>query len=230
MAQPGLHAVLALATRKTFSTQRWFALGLVFGALVPDLDGYPQAVATLAGNMDAHQAEAIFHRTLTHSLFFALFVGIAFYLVSLVRGGQDLRMFGLGATVGIAVLHIFVDIFVWFDGVGILWPLWSINLWEGISLPDSVGNLLRAANFFAFAAFFAYLAMLARRARVDLDYLPRLQIYLYAQLGLGVIFTVLAFVLSASIYNLADGAVLLLLAYPNALWVTWRMKETIEAA
>lgn len=230
MPQPGLHAVLALATRKTFSRQPGFALGLTFGALIPDADGYPQAVAILLGRMDPIEAEAIFHRTLTHSLFFALFIGLAFHLVSLVWANQPLRAFGWGLATGMAALHTFVDIFAWFDGVGLLWPLWSVNLWSGLTLPEAVKSLLRAGNFFAFAAFFAYLAALARRARTNTDYWPRLRLYTLVQLGLGVMFVVLALTLSAATYNLADGAAFLLLAYPNALWVTWRMREVIESA
>jgi membrane-bound metal-dependent hydrolase YbcI (DUF457 family) len=230
MPQPGLHAVLALATRNSFSRRPWFTLGLTFGALLPDADSYPQAFAIIIGRMNPVEAEAIFHRTLTHSLFFALAAGIAFYLASLRRGGQPLRIFGWGLATGIAVIHIFVDIFAWFDGVGILWPLWSINLWAWLSLPEIVTNLLRAGNFLAFAAFFAYLTILARQARTDLDYLPRLRLYMYIQLGLGLLFSGSAFILSAQAYNISDGALFLFWAYPNALWVTWQMKETIGAA
>jgi hypothetical protein len=144
--------------------------------------------------------------------------------------GKDLNNFGLGAATGLVLLHIFVDIFIWFNGVGILWPFWSINLWEWITLSGPVQNLIRAGNFYAFAAYFAYLAIIAGRARSDIGYLPRLRLYSYAQLGIGIIFTVLAFALPTSTYNLVDGAILLLLAYPNALWVTWRMRNTIEVA
>ena len=52
MPQPGVHAVLALATRKSFSTKKWFALGLVFGAMPPDADGYAQAYGVLVQKMD----------------------------------------------------------------------------------------------------------------------------------------------------------------------------------
>lgn len=229
MPQPGLHAVLALATRKSFSNQQWFALGLTFGALIPDVDSYPQAFAIVLGKMDPIVAEEVFHRTLTHSLLFGLSVGLAFTLVSLVHGDQALRTFGLGMATGIIVLHIFVDIFAWFDGVGILWPFWSVNLWAWLTLPEIVKNLLRAANFLAFAAYFAYLAVLARRTQTNAGYLPRLRLYAYAQIGLGIAFVVLAVVLPAKTYNFPDGLVFLLFAYPNALWVTWRMRETIEA-
>jgi membrane-bound metal-dependent hydrolase YbcI (DUF457 family) len=229
MPQPGLHAVLALATRKTFSTQKWFALGLTFGALLPDADGYPQAYAVLVNKMDPIEAEAIFHRTLTHSLFFAVALSLLFYLISLYRGGRSLRTFGFGLSTGMAVLHIFVDIFAWFDGVGILWPLWSVNLWGWLELSDIVKNLLRSANFLAFGIYFVYLASLARHARVNDDYLPRLRLYTYAQFGLGIVFTILAVFIPTKSYNIPDGAVFLFWAFPNVLWVTWKMREAIEA-
>jgi membrane-bound metal-dependent hydrolase YbcI (DUF457 family) len=230
MPQPGLHAVLALATRNGFSRQQGFALGLTFGALLPDADGYPQAAAIIIGRMDPVEAEAIFHRTLTHSLFFAVAVGVVFYILSVLYRSRPLRIFGWGLATGIAVIHIFVDIFAWFDGVGILWPLWSINLWSWLALPAIITNLLRAGNFLAFAAFFAYLAVLARQAKTNTGYLPRLRLYTYIQLGLGLLFTGLAFIMPATAYNIADGTLFLFWAYPNALWVTWRMQNTIAAA
>ena len=230
MPQPGLHALLALAVRKRLSARRWFALGLVFGSLLPDADGYPQAFAILVQKMDAQAAEALYHRTFTHTLFFPLAVVIALYLISLVRGGGALRVFGYGLAVGMALLHSVVDILGWFDGVGLLWPVWSVNLWGWLDLPDLVLKLLRAGNFWAFAGYFAYLSALARKAGTNADNLPRLRRFTYAQLALAIIFTGLAFVLPFKTYNLPDGAVFLLLAFPNALWVTWWMRETIEAA
>ncbi len=230
MPQPGLHAILALATRKTFSKQKWFALGATFGALLPDADGYAQAFAVLVQKMEPALAEAIFHRTLTHSLFFAAGLALVFYLISLARGGESLRNFGFGLAVGIAVLHSFVDIFAWFDGVGLLWPIWSVNLWSGVELPEIVKNLLRSGNFIAFALYFGYLATLARRAQSNSDYLPRLRVYTYIQAGLAIVFTIFAFIATEKAYNIPDGVAFLFFAYPNVLWVTWRMRDTIEAA
>ncbi len=230
MAQPGLHGVLALAARKGFSKKPWFALGLAFGALLPDADGYAQAFGSIVQGMDAATAEAIYHRTLTHSLFFAAAVGLVFHLLSQVLRKESWASFGWGMAIGIAVLHTLVDIFIWFDGVGILWPLWEINLWEGVELSPTVGQLLRSANFLAFGLYFAFLIFLARRAGTDQAYLGRLRIYTYAQFGLGILLSVLAFVLSGKTYDTLDGALFLFLAFPNVLWVTWRMRATIEAA
>lgn len=227
MPQPGLHAVLALASRRIFLAYRWFSLGLVFGALLPDIDSYAQAAAVLLSRMDPLQAEAVYHRTLTHSLLSALGVALLFVLLSVVRGGQIVRIFGFGVATGIAALHIVIDIFAWFDGVGILWPLWSINLWGWLTLPAVVPNLLRAGNFFAFALYFVYLRDLANRTRTDAGYLSRLRFYTVMQLGLGAVFTLLAVILPPGRYNTLDGAVFLFWAYPNAFWVTWRMRDTI---
>ena len=230
MPQPGLHAILALAARRRLSTRRWFALGLVFGSLLPDADGYPQAFGVLVQKMDAQAAEAMYHRTFTHTLFFPLAVVVLLYLISLVRVGQALRVFGFGLATGMALLHSVVDILGWFDGVGLLWPVWSVNLWSWVTLPEVAANLLRAGNFWAFAGYLAYLAALARKAGTDADYLPRVRRLIYAQLALAVVFTLLAVVLPLKTYNLPDGAAFLLLAFPNVLWVTWRMRETIEKA
>lgn len=227
MPQPGVHAVFALASRRFFPSRRWFALGLVFGALIPDLDSYAQAAAFLIGRMTAAQAEAVYHRTLTHSLFFAAGVALIFAILSVIRGGKAVRTFGLGVATGIAVLHIFIDIFAWFDGVGILWPLWSVDLWGWFTPPEVVRNLLRAGDFYAIAGYFAYLMILAHRGRTDAGYLPRLRLYAVLQLGLGAVFTVLAVLLSEKSYNIPDGVLFLFWAYPNALWVTWQMRETI---
>jgi membrane-bound metal-dependent hydrolase YbcI (DUF457 family) len=112
--------------------------------------------------MDPDTTEAIYHRTLTHSLFFALAVAIIFYLLSLVLSRSEIGTFGFGLATGMALLHTVIDIFAWFDAVGVFWPLWSIDLWGWFTTPEIISNLLRAGNFFAFAAYFAYLSMLAR--------------------------------------------------------------------
>ncbi len=230
MPQPGVHAILAVAARRTFSTRRWFPIGLVLGSLIPDADTYAQAYGVLVQSMDAHTAEVVYHRTLTHSLFFAFGLVLILYLVSFVRGGRALRAFGAGLGVGMTLFHILPDILAWFDAVGVLWPLWSVNLWGWIEPPELLIKLLRAANFWSFAGYLYYLSALARKAGTDSGYLPRLRRHTYIQSALGLVFTVLAFMLPSEVYNLPDGAAFLLFGYPNAVWVTWRMRETIEAA
>lgn len=228
MAQIGLHPLFALAARKTFSTKKWFAPGLAMGALLPDADSYVVAFGFLLGGMDNQKAQELFHRTFTHSIFFALGIGLLFYIISLVRRDKNLMTFGLGLATGITFLHILPDIFIWFRGVEAFWPLGGINLWGEVSYPENIHRLERATNFWSFTLYFVYLASVARKFNTNQSYLPRLKRYTTIQLGISVLFTVLAFVLNAKMYNILDGGALLLFAYPNAMWVTWQMRETLE--
>jgi len=229
MPHPGFHGVIALATRKVFSTKNWFALGLVFGSMFPDADGYPQAFAIMAQGMDPHLAEETFHRTFTHTLFFPLAIAVITLLVYAVKRDQTLLNFGLGLTAGSAILHSIIDILGFFDGVGLLWPLWSINLYENVKLADQQVQMLRSVNFLAFALYFWYLLSIASQKNTNADYTPRLKNYMIAQTGLFVLFFALTFVLPFKTYNTIDGAIFLFLAFPNVLWATWKMRETIEA-
>jgi membrane-bound metal-dependent hydrolase YbcI (DUF457 family) len=229
MPHPGFHGILALVARKTFSRKHWFGLGLVFGSMVPDADGYPQAFAIMVQRVDPHAAEATFHRTFTHTLFFPLAIALIFLLIHLVRQDQTLLNFGLGMATGSAVLHSLVDILGFFDGVGLLWPIWSINLYSNVQLTDHQVQMLRSVNFLAFSLYFGYLLMLARKANTNTDYTPRLQNYIYVQAALFVLFFAATFILPFQTYNTIDGAVFLFVAFPNVLWVTWKMRNTIEA-
>jgi len=229
MPHPGFHGVLALAARKGFSKKQWFALGLVFGSMIPDADGYPQAFAIIGQGMDPHLAESIFHRTFTHTLFFPLAIALIFLLIHLFKRDQNLLSFGLGMATGSAILHSLVDIIGFFDGVGLLWPVWSINLYRNTELTDHQVQMLRSVNFLAFALYFWYLLSISRKTNTDMDHQPRLRNYLFVQAGLFVLFFGLTFILPFKTYNTIDGAVFLLFAFPNALWVTWKMRATIEA-
>jgi membrane-bound metal-dependent hydrolase YbcI (DUF457 family) len=197
--------------------------------MIPDADGYPQAFAIMAQGMDPHAAEAIFHRTFTHTLFFPLAITLIFLLIYLFNRDQNILSFGLGIGVGSAILHSLVDILGFFDGVGLLWPFWSINLWSSVELTDRQVQLLRSVNFLAFTIYFWYLLGIAKRANSNAEYTPRLRIYMIAQGILFVVFFTLAFFLPFKTYNTVDGAVFLFLAFPNVLWVTWKMRETIES-
>jgi membrane-bound metal-dependent hydrolase YbcI (DUF457 family) len=228
MPHPGFHAAIALATRKVFSQKQWFALGLVFGSMLADLDGYPQAFAIMLQGMDPNVAEETFHRTFTHTLFFPLGILLIFLLIYLFKREQNILNFGLGLSLGSALLHSLLDILGFFDGVGILWPYVSINLWSSIHLSELQRQLLRSVNFLAFGLYLWYLASLAGKNKTDTDHAPRVKLYAYIQLALFVLFAALAFMLPFKTYNTIDGALLLFFAFPNALWSTWKMRRTIE--
>ncbi|MBM3125095.1 MAG: hypothetical protein FJZ87_08450 [Chloroflexi bacterium] len=197
--------------------------------MIPDADGYPQAVAILAQRMDPHLAESIFHRTFTHTLFFPLSLALIFLTVYWINHDQSLLNFGLGLAGGSALLHSPVDILGFFDGVGLLWPIWSFNLYADISLTDHQIQMLRSVNFLAFALYFWYLHSLAGITTRNQACQPRLRWHLFGQAGLFVVFFTLTLILPFNAYNTVDGAVFLIVAFPNVLWVTWKMWETIEA-
>lgn len=220
MPQPGLHALLALASRRRLSRNPGFATGVVLGSLLPDLDGYAAAFGNLVLRMNFEETEHLFHRTLTHSL---LLSGA----IALFAWYRKWWM-GLGLALGMALFHTFLDIFAWFDGVGILWPFASIDLWHSHLTPLQT-NLLRAGNFFAF---WIYLEALSTRARYSATSVPHQNWVRWTGrgcLGLGILFVVFACILSTKLYGYLDGAALLLFAYPAVLMATWRMRETIEA-
>jgi hypothetical protein len=197
--------------------------------MLPDLDGYAQAVAVSIAKVDPQVADRVFHRTATHSLLFAMVLAVLFWLASKVKNSPYIANFGYGLATGVAILHGLPDVLAWFDGVGVLWPFFSVNLWGWVQLSDTAENLLHAGNFIAFGLYFGYLMSLARQSGTCASYLPRLHIYTWIQLSLGALFVVLALTLPLKTYSVLDGAVLLLFAFPNALWVTWRAQEAIEA-
>jgi hypothetical protein len=228
MPQPGLHGILALATRKAFSKARGFATGLAFGSMLPDMDAYPQAFAFLVLGMDSGAAYRACHRTFTHTLFVPLALAIVVYALSTKASLRRLRAPGLGIAVGMALLHDVPDIVGWFHRVDILWPVWSLDLWGGARLPERAISLFRASNFLSLALYFACLFWLAKRTRTSEAYRPRLRRHALAQLTIGLFLCLVAFLAPAGTYNVVDGALYLSVGLPAAFGVTWRMRDTIE--
>jgi len=119
MAQAGIHGMVAAAVRKYVPGKEWLMLGIVLGSIFPDLDNIAVAVATVA-KLPTHEL----HRTFTHSVFTILLVLAVFYLVAVMTKTPRWRTFGIGFGVGI-LMHVLLDLVVWFNGVEILWPLRS---------------------------------------------------------------------------------------------------------
>src|SRR3990172_4835354 len=117
MAQAGLHGLVGMVTRKWTQGREWLLLGVLLGSFVPDMDNLGVAVATLL----KMPTEGI-HRTLTHSIFFIAAVVLVFFLVGRVRNDTRWNNLGLGLGLGI-LLHILLDLVIWFNGVEILWPI-----------------------------------------------------------------------------------------------------------
>lgn len=221
MPQAGLHGMAGLSVRRALP--RGLTWGFVLGNVLPDVDMF--AMTTV---YPFHLALAYrMHRTFTHSLSFILLMVALFYLLSL-RLGPFYKYLGYGLGLGIA-LHVFLDIFLWFDGVEIFWPLaYDLDLWRWYSPPPMVFKLLRAAEFLFAGLYFLYLSLAATRSGTDLNFAGRLRLLYRLQFALFVVFAGLAFVLETEQYLIPFGVVYTFTMLPLVLYVTVRMRETIE--
>lgn len=222
MAQAGIHGLAGLAVKRWTPERRWLLLGIVLGNLAPDLDNVVVAVATLTGG----STEGL-HRTFTHSLFTVAAIIVLGYAVAWITKRPRWGNLGLGLGIGI-VMHVLLDLLIWFNGVQILWPLPSwVNLWGDVQPPDWWRQLMMPAEFLAFALYFWALGSMAKHSQTDADYKGKLRIWLVVQSVLFVIFTVLVFVMEAGFMTIY-GAVYLLSLF-LAISVTIRMRGTVEA-
>jgi membrane-bound metal-dependent hydrolase YbcI (DUF457 family) len=224
MAQAGIHALVGAAARKITPHREWLMLGILLGSLFPDLDNYGAAVATVARLQVAGHG---LHRTFTHSLAFVLAVVLISLLVAQVTRQPRWRTFGSGFGVGI-LLHIALDLLIWFNGVQLLWPLegW-VNLWAGVTPPEWFAKLMDPLEFLFLALFFAWLLGTARKHKTNPDFLSRLRLWIIAMLVLLAVFTPLAYVMSKgflTVYGL-----FYLVALTAAFAITIRMRQTVEA-
>jgi len=223
MAQAGIHSIVGVAVRKWTPDRTWLTLGIVLGNLLPDADNLAVAVGTLAG----FPTEGL-HRTFTHSLFFVTAILLIFFLVSKLIKQKRWNNLGIGLGIGVS-LHILLDLLIWFNGVEILWPIPSwVNLWTGIVTPDWWERLMLPIENLAFAAFFLYLGALARKYGTNRDYLPKLRFWTWVQAGLFGLFLVVVYALKSG-YMTIFGAVYLL-SLGLAIWITIRMRDTLETS
>jgi membrane-bound metal-dependent hydrolase YbcI (DUF457 family) len=223
MAQAGIHGLVGLAVRKWLPRREWLMLGIVLGNLLPDADNLAVAVATLAG----WPTEGL-HRTFTHSLFTVVGIVVLGYVVAWLSKRPRWGNLGLGLSLGV-LMHILLDLVVWFNGVEILWPLPSwINLWEGVTPPVWWSKLMMPIEFLFFVLLFLALNRMANRQGTDGNYLRTLRVWTGIQGALFVVFTVLVYTMAKG-FMTPFGAVYLL-SLGLAYGVVIRMRATIEAA
>ncbi len=221
MAQAGIHGLVGVAVRRWTPTRKLLLLGIVLGNLLPDADNLAVAVATVTGG----STEGM-HRTFTHSLFFVLALVIVFWLVGLVAKRPSLTNLGFGLAIGV-LMHILLDLVIWFNGVEILWPLSSwVNLWEGVTPPDWFSQLMMPLEMLFFAAYFYWLGQSARRQGTNLDKVRGVRVWTAVQFILFLIFTVLVYTLDSVFMTIYGATYLLSLCVAAVLTV--QMKETIE--
>ena len=164
MAQAGIHALVGIGMCRWIPRRTWMGLGVVLGSMLPDADILAMAAATIAG----FPAERL-HRTFTHSLFTVAMVLLVFHVVAWVTRHPQWKNLGVGLGIGI-LMHIALDLAIWFRGVEILWPLKSdVNVWQKIAVPGWWGTFELPAEFLSFALLFFVLLRMAGRRGTDLS-------------------------------------------------------------
>ena len=220
MAQAGMHALVGTMVKKVAPRREWLLLGIILGNLLPDMDNYLVAVATVAG-----LEKAGLHRTFTHSLVGMVVVLVLFWGVSKVWSRPRWLHLGSGMAVGIG-MHILLDLLLWFNGVELLWPFGGwINFWAGSQPPAWFMTLLDPAELLFFALFFLWLGQTARQQQTDTPFLPTLRRWLMAMLALLLIFTPLAYSMDKGFPTLFG--VVYLLSLTAAFVITIRMRQTV---
>lgn len=205
-----------------------FKYGLVLGNILPDIDFFVMGPAYLVRGSSALGL----HRSWSHSLLTqALCCGLLLLLWA--RGNDRRRGLVKGLWLGMA-MHSIADVFLWFSGVRLLWPLsiGDVDLWTRVTAPGWLSNLLGAADYLFFALFFADLGRQARARGVDLEMLPRLRRVIAVLCTLFFAFGALAFVWSGkpALYNLVDYTFFIVAFLPVEIWVLLRMRETVAQA
>ena len=139
MAQAGIHALIALQSKRLISHKRGLYPSIIIGSLLPDLDIILVAIFSLFSTIE--KSTKIFHRTFSHSFFSLIIIYLLFMIISETKKNTQLKTIGKGITIGI-LLHIIVDTFLWFHGIHFLWPLPfdEFNLWKSIQVVFTVSN------------------------------------------------------------------------------------------
>ena len=222
MAQAGMHAMVGAVTRKWAPKMEWLMLGIVLGNLFPDMDNVAVAVATVIKT----STEGL-HRTLTHSIFTAVALAAVFYVIGSASKTPRWKNFGIGFGAGI-LMHILLDLALWFNGVELLWPIrYELNFWGWFVMPDWLDKLLLAAEFLFFGLFFQFLHSLAVKQKTDADYAPNLRSWAYVQYALFILFIILLFLPQQGVTTLSGAMYLLSLFF--SFGVAIRMRKTMEA-
>ena len=128
MAQVGLHAYIALRLKEKTPKKKWFLFSFILGSIIPDLD----KVFTFFffAFLPFQKSYDLTYRTFTHSIFTFTVVYLIFLIIYELTKKQKFLTIG-NALISGFLLHIFIDIFFWFDSIHIFWPLpiEKLNLW-----------------------------------------------------------------------------------------------------
>ena len=224
MPQNGIHAMIGVVSRKWMPKREWLFIGVVLGNMFPDLDNLVVAYATLAKLPDPES----YHRTFTHSVFTVIVAVILFYLIAALTRNEKWKNFGVGFGVGI-LMHILVDLVLWFNGVEILWPIrYELNFWSWFTTPAWLKIILDTAEFLAFGLYFLLLGALARRSGTDAARQRSINVWAYIEFVLFVVFTVLFFAIGTRGMHYTIFGALYLVSLIIAMLMTYLMRNTVE--
>jgi membrane-bound metal-dependent hydrolase YbcI (DUF457 family) len=225
MPQAGIHAIVGVISRRWMPKREWLLLGVVLGNLFPDLDNLAVAYATLAKLPNPEG----YHRTFTHSVFTIITMVILFYVIAALTKNEKWKNFGLGFSAGI-LMHILLDLVLWFNGVELFWPLshFELNFWSWFVTPVWLKIFLDTGEFLAFGLYFLLLNSLARHHGTDMELQGSTKTWAYIEFGLFILFTILFFVIGTKgLHNTVYGG-LYLITIIVAIVMTARMKQTVE--
>lgn len=224
MPQNGIHAMVGMVSRKWMPKKEWLLLGVVLGNMFPDLDNIVVAYATLAKLPDPGH----YHRTFTHSIFTIILLVLLFYFIAVFTKNEKWKNFGIGFGAGI-VMHVLVDLVLWFNGVELLWPLGGeLNFWSWFVTPAWLKILLDTGEFLAFGFYFLMLGSLALRYGTDSTHRTSSKNWAYIEFGLFVLFTAYFFIVGTQGLQYTVFGGLYLLSLIVSIVLTIRMRQTIE--
>jgi hypothetical protein len=225
MPQSGIHAIVGMVSRKWMPQKEWLLLGVVLGNMFPDLDNLVVAYATLAKLPDPEH----YHRTFTHSVFTIIAMVILFYLVAVFTKNEKWKNFGIGFGAGI-VMHVLVDLVLWFNGVELLWPLGGeLNFWGWFVMPSWLKILLDTGEFLVFGFYFLLLGSLAIRYGTDAGHRAASRVWAYIEFVLFALFTMLFFIIGTKGLQYQVYGGLYLISLIAGLVITLQMKDTVES-
>jgi hypothetical protein len=131
-------------------------------------------------------------------------------------------------------VHIFLDIFFWFEGIDLFWPLsllgitQPINIWQNIDIPNWLRSFIIVTEFLAFGFYYSFLGLETKRLNINLGYAKILRNVEIGHYLAFFIYCVLILFLSYKKILFCTYVPLLLVCGPVFVWTTLKFGATIS--
>ncbi len=137
---------------RLFPYKRYLLPSMLIGSIMPDMDTVLIPFFLIFFNFK--DIEILILKTFSHNIFFALFVYLLINIINELKK-NNLQYISSGVAIGI-LIHIIVDLFLSLDPINIFWPLpiKSINIWNNITIPNHLTQLIMLFEFILFAWYF----------------------------------------------------------------------------